>query len=55
VKVVKFAIDHGIYNFKLNDVKTEFHSLPVIKVVIARKGLFSVETLQSKFDNISFL
>lgn len=55
MKVITFDIKRGIYNFILDELETEFHAHPAVEIIIAKKGLFSIETPDEMIPDLDFV
>ena len=54
MQIIDFDIEKGIYSFEFSDLITESHSHPVVELIHAKKGSFTVESAGDSFQNISF-
>lgn len=52
--VEEFNTKSGLYRFKVTNLKTEFHAHPVIEVVIAVQGTFTLYTENALYENLQF-
>ncbi len=52
--ILKFDLDQGIYSFELTDIDTKSHSHPVVEIVQAIQGSFSLEINGQKKENLGF-
>lgn len=49
-----FDIENGLYVFEEKNLTTQYHAHPILELVIARQGCFSVSTKEKKLENIEF-
>ena len=54
MKIYDFDIKKGIYSFGLNELKTESHSHPVVEVISATNGTFSLQSNGRTNENLVF-
>ena len=52
--VTEFNTEKGIYIFGLSQVETDFHSHPVIEIIMAERGIFTVWTEKEEHGNLAF-
>lgn len=52
--VEEFNINKGLYIFEFTDFETEFHSHPVIEIIIAKTGDFTLWTDTETHQNLQF-
>lgn len=50
--IKKFEIDKGVYVFEESNLTAQFHAHPVLELVIARQGSFSVSTKGKSLEGI---
>ena len=53
MKIQKFDIQKGIYEFKLDEMKTEFHSHPAYEIVFSKSGGIDLETKNRRYKDVS--
>ncbi len=54
MKILKFDIKKGIFHYITNDLNTDTHSHPVMEIINAPNGEFSIETDFGKQNNLTF-
>ncbi len=54
MKVREFNTDIGLYLFDFDTLETAAHSHPAIEIIIAEKGVFTVNILAQEFTNLTF-
>lgn len=54
MKIIEFDIVKGIFNFELTELNTEFHAHPVLEVIIANQGTFTLNTPEQEFKQLTF-
>ncbi|WP_435623909.1 helix-turn-helix domain-containing protein [Flagellimonas sp.] len=54
MKIFDFDIEKGIYHFEFNDLNTENHSHPVVEIINAKHGTFSLEVNGHSEKNLVF-
>lgn len=54
MNVITFDIIKGIYHFALEHLNTSFHSHPVVEIVKAEKGCFSLESPERTLKSLVF-
>lgn len=54
MKIIKFDIQKGIYYFELDDIHTSFHAHPAIEIIYASQGMFTINTLENTYNDLSF-
>jgi AraC-like DNA-binding protein len=54
MKVLKFNIKKGIFHYITNDLNTDTHSHPVMEIINAPNGKFSIETDFGMQNNLTF-
>ena len=52
--IFDFNTDKGIYNFEFIELTTEVHSHPVVEIINAIEGHFSIESNNKAFENLKF-
>lgn len=52
--VEEFNINKGLYIFKVDDIDTEFHSHPIVEIIIANSGDFTLITDNGIYYNLKF-
>ncbi len=55
MKIIKFDTQNGIYNFQLDELEADLHAHPIVEVILALEGDFSVETTDSQYSALNFL
>ncbi|WP_299440855.1 hypothetical protein [uncultured Aquimarina sp.] len=55
MKVFDFNIKKGIYSFEIDHLNSDNHIHPVIEIISASIGSFSIETNNQKEDNLVFV
>lgn len=53
MKVVTFDPPTGIYHFELTEIETYLHQHPVVEVVLAKTGSFTLRTATQQLDDLS--
>lgn len=54
MKIIEFDIVKGVFNFELTELNTEFHAHPVLEVIIAHQGTFTLNTPEQEFKQLTF-
>ncbi len=54
MKIHDFDITKGIYSFELNELNTESHSHPVVEIISATNGTFSLKSNGRTKENLEF-
>ncbi|MBW1299015.1 helix-turn-helix domain-containing protein [Aquimarina litoralis] len=54
MKIYDFDIKKGIYSFEFNELNTESHSHPVVEIIDAINGNFSLEVKGQVYNNLVF-
>ncbi len=54
MKVLDFNIKKGTYKFEIADLNSDNHSHPVVEIIIALNGSFSLKTSNQKKENVVF-
>lgn len=54
MKILAFNSREGVYSFELNNFQTDFHAHPVMEVVIATEGTFSLIAANKLSENLRF-
>ncbi len=52
--IFDFNIKKGIYSFELEGLKTESHSHPVVEIINAIDGVFSIVSNGEIMENLEF-
>ncbi len=54
MKIHDFDIKKGIYSFEFNDLNTEKHSHPIVEIISATNGTFSLQSNEWTNENLVF-
>ncbi|MEW7292707.1 helix-turn-helix domain-containing protein [Aquimarina sp. 2304DJ70-9] len=54
MNVLDFDIKKGIYKFEIDDLNSDHHSHPVVEIIMASNGFFSLESGNQKEENVAF-
>ncbi len=54
MKIFDFDIQKGIYSFEFTDLNTESHSHPVVEIIYATKGAFTLQSNGKAKENLVF-
>lgn len=54
MRIYNFDIKKGIYSFEFNDLNTENHSHPIVEIINATNGTFSLQSNESTNENLVF-
>ncbi len=54
MNVLDFDIKKGIYKFEIDDLNSDNHSHPVVEIIMASNGFFSLESGNQKEENVIF-
>lgn len=54
MKVIEFNIEKGLYNFQFETLETDIHSHPAIEILSSEKGDFTLSTVDSEYQKLTF-
>ena len=54
MKIFNFDIERGVYSFEFSDLETELHAHPVVEIISATEGHFSIELDSRRKDDLTF-
>ncbi len=54
MKVIEFNSQKGNYHFELDEVHTSMHAHPVIEIIHATQGTFTIRTSENTYSNLTF-
>lgn len=55
MKIIKFDTQNGVYHFQLDELSSDLHAHPMVEIIYALEGDFSLETENTRQSALNFV